>query len=286
MQVDLVRPSDVQPGPAAVERLLDRAVTRGIISADQSMALTALALSADEGTVAPGRPATGIVVEVLGYLGAAVALVSGMLIGAQLWAELAAWSRVALLTVLTVVVIAAAAALAGRTGAVNRLAGFLWAVSVVGIAATVAVAGHEFAGLGDEDASLLALTAGTVAAVAIYLWRRSGLQQVVMFVGVVITPAMALVRIDESLGESVGFVVWAIGVAWLVATWGGFLPPASVGYVLGTLAAVVGPFAVVSLDLRVSLTFGLLTTVALLIAGVRQRRGAVAAARLLPRDEG
>jgi hypothetical protein len=86
---------------------------------------------------------------------------------------------------------------------------------------------------------------------------------------------MALVQIDESLGESVGFVVWAIGVAWLLATWRGFLPPASVGYVLGTLAAVVGPFAVVSLDLRVSLTFGLLTTVALLIAGVRQRRGAV-----------
>lgn len=257
--------------PLPLGRLLERAVAEGVITPEQSSALADM----DAGPPSRARFRSAVVVEVLGYLGAAIAVVSGLLIGAEMWAELASWARVGLLFVLTVVAAAAAIVLADRTGAIGRLASFLWAITVVGVSSTVGVAASEFLDLVSEESTLMALAVGTAVALGIYLRRRVGLQQVVLFVGVVGTSAMALTEIDTSLGESVGFLIWAIGVAWLLATWGHYLEPVAVGYALGSLGAVVGPFVAVSVDERLSLSLGLVTAVAVLVGGIRARRGAV-----------
>src|SRR5829696_1830775 len=109
--------------------LLDRAVAAGILSAEQATAVVAL-----DAQPAAGARRGGVLAEVLGYVGGALAVVAALFLGAELWDELGPWPRVLLLAAIAVACLAGGAALGGREGAPGRLGGFLWAAGVVAVA--------------------------------------------------------------------------------------------------------------------------------------------------------
>ena len=63
--------------------LLDRAVTAGILSADQAAAVAAL-----DARPVDGARRGAVLAEVLGYVGGALAVVAALFLGAELWDEL------------------------------------------------------------------------------------------------------------------------------------------------------------------------------------------------------
>jgi hypothetical protein len=259
--------------------LLDRAVTAGILSADQAAAVAAL-----DARPADGARRGAVLAEVLGYVGGALAVVAALFLGAELWDELGPWPRVLLLAAVAVACLVGGAALAGRDGAPGRLGGFLWTAALVAAGAALVVA-------------------------AVLWWRRPAvLQHVATFVAAAATLLTALDRIGDGAFDWGGPLLWGFGLAWLAASAlppagrlhespimaaggsdepaaaarrpdvraGGIWTPAEPGWVLGALAVVVGPLFAQS-GRAAWLVVGSLGAAALVVAGVRARRPWVAA---------
>ncbi|MGH3978533.1 MAG: hypothetical protein ACRDRZ_05965 [Pseudonocardiaceae bacterium] len=258
-------------GPTAeVERVLARAVAAGVISAEQAAAISDLHGAPAAG---PRRGGSGgpVLAEVLGYLGGAVTLVAALLLGERLWAELAAGTRVGVLALVALATLLAGAGLRDRAGAASRLGGFLWFVAVVAVAGLVAVAADGLLGWSDRNTVLAAALAGTATAAALWWVRREVLQQVALFVGLVATAAAILDRIDPSLLEFAGATVWLVGLGWLALARFDRVAPVAAAWVLGSIAAVLGPLAA-DWGRPGMLVAGVLTAAALVVIGVRSRR--------------
>ncbi|HVL86223.1 MAG TPA: DUF2157 domain-containing protein, partial [Pseudonocardia sp.] len=207
--------------PDAVWGALDRAVAAGIVSAEQAAAVVALA--AQTPAVRAQERGAGrrtVLAEVLGYVGGALAVVAGLLLGAQLWAELGAGVRVALLAAVAAACLAAGAALARRDGAAGRLGSFLWAAAVLATGATVAVGVADLGGAAEETALLAAAGVAVVLAAALWWRRPEVLQQVATFAAAVFALVAVLDVADEAgnaLLRHAGPLVWLLGVAWIAA---------------------------------------------------------------------
>jgi len=197
--------------------LLDRAVTAGILSADQAAAVAAL-----DARPVDGARRGAVLAEVLGYVGGALAVVAALFLGAELWDELGPWPRVLLLAAVAVACLVGGAALAGRDGAPGRLGGFLWAAAVVAVAGTAGVWADGLADVAPGTAALVAAGAALVVA-AVLWWRRPAvLQHVATFVAAAATLLTALDRIGDGAFDWGGPLLWGFGLAWLAAS---ALPP-------------------------------------------------------------
>jgi hypothetical protein len=197
--------------------LLTRAVGAGILTPEQAAALADLQTRA----AAPGPPAPrrgAVLAEVLGYVGATLAVGAALFLGAELWDELGPWPRVLLLAAVTAACLLGGAALGGRDGASGRLGGFLWAAAVVGVAATAGVGAD---GLSDARPGTAALVAaGTALIVAAVLWwrRPAVLQHVAAFGAAVATLLAVLDRLGDGTYSWGGPLLWALGLAWVAAS--------------------------------------------------------------------
>lgn len=195
-----------------------------------------------------GRRAT--LVEAIGYLGAALAVVAGGLVIGQYWPQIAPWGRVVLTATLTLAVGAAGAALRGSAQPpVQRLVGLLWFATSVGTAFVVGVAAEGLAGAADRDQWLaVAVAVLVVSAVLHRLWPRS-LQLVALAGGTVGTALAAVAYPHAAVAPlAVGLLVWALGVAWVLLAAGGWLLPATTGQVLGLLGVGAGAQAAATGD--------------------------------------
>jgi hypothetical protein len=275
------------PSDAHVRDLLDRAVTAGVLTAEQATAVAAL----DPHPEGEGRRGA-VLAEVLGYVGGTLAVAAALFLGAELWDELGPWPRVLLLGVVALACLAGGAALSGRDGARGRLGGFFWAATVVAVAATAGVGVDGLLGRTGPTSALVAAASALVVA-ALLWWRRPAvLQHVATFAAAVATLLTGLDRLGDGTFDRGGPLLWGLGLAWLAASAlpagvrrpadaphpsdGGLWRPAAPGWVLGALAVVAGPLF--AQDGRGAwLVAGVACAAALVVLGVRSRRPWVAA---------
>ena len=165
-------------------RQVARWVEAGVIRRDQGDAI--LAMESGGGAEPAGRRA--VAVEILGYLGGALALVAGLVLGAESWAQLGRWGRAAVLAAVVAALLGAGWRLRADAGRVlPRLASVLWFAAVAAWAGLLAVllGGRSDQAFGDPP---LLVAAGSLAlAAALWALERWALQQVALLVTVVAT---------------------------------------------------------------------------------------------------
>lgn len=262
-------PAEPADGDAPrLRRRLDGLVAQGRLTAGQADLVAAELTGAPDGGAA-GTRRRAVLVEAVGYVGAALVLAAVVLLGAELWADLAHWARTSLL-----VLIGLALAAAGRwvrppgaVGAPDRLAGTLWVLSTAAWAGAAAVV-TEWADVAGHQRVLIA---GVVALVPAGLWwwaRPAALQLVVLFAAAGASVGGLLLALEPDVAWAWALLVTAFGLAWGLLVWGGLLSPPRTGYVLGAVTAAVGPqIAAGDVDVAAP-AVGLVVGVALIVAGV------------------
>jgi uncharacterized membrane protein len=250
-----------------LDRRVARWVEAGVIGAEQGEAILALE---GEGREAGGRR-RAVVAEVLGYLGAVLAVVAGFLLGAESWVQLGRWGRVGVLAAVTGALLAAGWWLRGSEGRVlPRLASVLWLGAVAGFAGLLAVLQE---GRGDDalaDPSLGVAAGALVLAAVLYALERRVLQQLALFLAVVATMVAGGHRLGWSWDTVEGYGFLVLGAAWLELGRRGLVGPRRTSEVLGSLALLSGPAV---LDAEAvgpgdwGLWLGLGLSVALIVAG-------------------
>ncbi|HWM58157.1 MAG TPA: hypothetical protein VNO83_09995 [Pseudonocardia sp.] len=258
---------------------LDRAVAAGVITAEQAGRIAELAATpqpqpAGDGTA--GRRGAPVLAEVLGYLGGAVTIVTAIVLGNELWDSLAVALRVLVLVAVAAAAVAAGAGLRDHRGPAGRLAGFLWLLAVVALAGTVAVATDGLLAWDERDTALAACLAGLVAAAVTWWLHREHLQHLALFVAVLLTLLAVLARLEPDRMDLAPFAVWLLGLGWLAVTASGRIPPESVGWIAGGVAAAFG-LLFVDGPRSPWLVVAVLTGVALVAVGVRIQRWPVVA---------
>jgi hypothetical protein len=252
------------PAPSLVEALEDW-VDAGLITPEQSRAIREHEAEPHERRAAlasaPSRESgPSLVVEALGYLGGVVMLVgAGILVG-MYWADLSVALRLILIAVTALAVVGAGFAVPDRLGeAAGRLRSVLWAVGVAATAGFLGVFSNEVLDRYDEHA--LVVIGPCTAVVAGILWwlRPTWLQQLALFVPLMLAAAGVATELTSSSSSWGGGAIWAVAVGWALVCWAGRLAPRVSGVALGALGAVLGAMI---MDAEVGIALGLATGVA------------------------
>lgn len=180
--------------------------------------------------------------EAIGYVGAALAVGAvGLMLG-DIWSGFTATGRLTLIGLLTVLLFGAGVALRATTSApVQRLTSVLLVAGVIGATWFAAVLGDEVLALRWDQVELLVAGVAAATAIPTYLWRRRGLPQLAAFASVLALAFAVLPLLSSTPARWVnGLVVTTIGLAWLLASLGGWLPPLAVSGVLGGATALLG----------------------------------------------
>lgn len=261
-------PWPVMDPPEDLDLQLRRWVADGLIAAEQADAIRRH--EADLGPTA-SRPGVqfGIspVVEVVGYVGAALALSAAGLILGEYWDRVTTWGQVALLALVTAIVLLGGALLRDRTDpAVRRLVSLLWFAASVGTALTVGVAFETGLDSADRDTALAISLAVLGISLVVYRQRPAVLQQVALAVGV---GGVALSGLSYPQAEVdplfFGLMLWSLGVAWLLLVHGRWLEPERTAQVMGALAVGIGSQVATAGDSPgFGLLIGLASTVSLI----------------------
>ncbi|MGH7562798.1 MAG: DUF2157 domain-containing protein, partial [Gemmatimonadota bacterium] len=140
-----------------LEARLARWVRAGLVSEEQARAIRAAERA--EGVV---PEESSLAATALGYLGASVALVGGVVAASREWADVGTGSRLALAAGATLLLLAAGWVVRRREHpALRSLEGFLWFLSAGGAAFTAGLVGHDVL---DLEGRTMALLAGLVTA--------------------------------------------------------------------------------------------------------------------------
>ena len=225
------------------------------------------------------RGGSSVVAEGLAYVGAALALGAGFSVFARLWEDFGATARISLLAIGTVLLGAGAYALRNRVeGSLHRLATVLAALTVVGVAGTLAVTLAELTSIEEGTIAMAAGLAGLAVGVPIHLVRES-------WPTTLVTGAALLTAVfgAESLFDMfdsalpAGITLVTIGLAWAAAGWSGMARPQSAFEVTGLLTGGVGVQVLAFEDLTlIALIIGLLVAAGAMAVGLSEDRTAPA----------
>jgi hypothetical protein len=262
------------PPPPSRPDLLQEWVAAGLISDEQARAIRQHEAEPHERraelTLVPSRAAgPSLVVEALGYLGGVVMLVgAGILVG-MYWPDISVALRLVLVGATAVALVGAGFAVPDRLGeAAGRLRAVLWAAGVVATGWFLGVFSVDVLDRTDEHA-LVIIGPGTAVVAAVLWWLRpTWLQQLALFVPLLIGTvgvAMELTSTDSWAG---GFAIWVVAVAWAAVSWSGRLEPRGTGVALGVLGAVLGSLTMAN-DAGIAL--GLTTAVAAVALALWER---------------
>lgn len=262
------------PSPPALADLLEEWVAAGLISEEQARTIRHHEAEPHERRAAlalvPSRAAgPSLVVEALGYLGAVVMLVgAGILVG-MYWPEMTVAVRLVLIGVAALVLVGAGFAVPERLGeAAGRLRAVLWAAGVVATGWFLGVLSVDALDRTDEHA-LVIIGPGTAVVAAVLWWLRpTWLQQLALFVPLVIGTVGVTMELTSTDSWTGGFAVWAVAVVWAAVSWAGRLEPRATGVALGVLGAVFGSLTMAN-DAGIAL--GLATAVAALALALWER---------------
>jgi hypothetical protein len=238
-------------------------VDSGLITEEQARAIRA----AERSHV--GEPEPSLVATALGYLGASVALVGGVVAASRHWSAMGTASRLALSGGATLLLLAAGWIVRRRDhSALRSLDGFLWFLAAAGAAFTAGLAVHE---LIDAESRSIFLAAGlAMTAVGALLWKlRPGpLQEIAVMAGLAVM-LESLLRYLPGPPDFHGLPLWGLGAVWGLLAWGAILRPGRISLALAGAALLLGA-QILSFGWRgAGLALGIGTAVALLAASVR-----------------
>jgi hypothetical protein len=208
----------------------------GLVSPEQAEAIIAF----ESVQAAPTAPRRTVIAEAIGYVGAALAVGAvGMIVG-NLWDELTTGPRLVLVGLLVLLLGGAGFAL-GRVdrAPLQRLASVLLTGAVAGVGWFAAIIATDLASLDGGEIGLTIGGAAFVVALPLYLTRPRALHQLTVLVTVLVVAVSALTLAPMELDPTwFGVTVSAIGVAWFVLAFGGWLVPRLLGEVAGSVLAI------------------------------------------------
>ncbi|MGH7589246.1 MAG: DUF2157 domain-containing protein [Gemmatimonadota bacterium] len=248
------------------EAALARWVEAGLVNEEQARAIRAA-----EGAEAEEPEAgTSLAATALGYLGAAVALVGGMVAASREWADLTTGSRLSLAGGATLLLLGAGwLARRRQHPALRSLDGFLWFLAAGGAAFTGGLVGHDVLEL--ETRRVFLVVGLATAALGFPLWRiRPGpLQEIAVVAGLAVVVEALLHHLPGPPDELHGLPLWGLGAIWALLAWGGILRGGRSSLALAGVALLLGP-QILSFGWRgAGLALGMATAVLLLSASVR-----------------
>jgi hypothetical protein len=272
---------------------LGRWTDAGLIDESQSSAIAEFEARGDSAGPEAEPPVpvlrhVPVVVEVLGYFGAALAVLAGVIAAVQAWPDAPIGVAIAFAGFGAAVTLAAGAVIrvegssvSGRHGGGDRFAGAvarrrrlrsaLWAVSTGCLAAVGALVGGGVVHLAPPGTAALAAGAAAVEAVWLWIVSRSVLQHVVMFAAVAVAAATGVAQAAPGLHAwGSGIVLWILAAAWALAAHRGRLAPRNAGYVAAASGLLIG--AQLTMETAAGHILAAATLITILSAGVWLRR--------------
>jgi Predicted membrane protein (DUF2157) len=272
-------------GPDLHENL-QRWVAEGLLDPAQASRIE----RAESGTEQrPPRRLTGrtsFVVEALGYLGGALAILAGFIAVNQLWPDIPFGAQLAFAATAAVALGAVGAATGTGEPALARLRSVLWLMSTGCLAAFVGLLAAQVWDLHPIGAA--AVTAATTTGYAAVLWYRSRapLQHLATFAAAAATVGTAVAwTAPEQTNWAPGLAVWLLSAAWGYATYRGYLRPRP-GYLCTVVGLLVG--AQTTMAVPAGHALALATVAGLLVGGIVLRRvslliaGAIGVIQVVP----
>lgn len=267
--------SGIPPDPAlharlarwVAEGLLEAGLAERIEATERARAPYGADHARNSGSLSDGERMPRVV-EALGYLGAAMAIVAGFLAVNRLWPTIPAGAEAAFAALSAAVLGAAGVWLrAAAEPALVRLRSVLWLLSAVGLAAFVGVLAARVGDFAPQTSMLVSAGAATVYTVVLWLYAPTALQHLALFAASTITLAsgVACLGDDVPLWAS-GIAVWLMSAAWAIAAHHDRLPPRTTGYLAAALGLLIG--AQMAMDVPAGHVLALATAGALLVSGV------------------
>ncbi|HEY2549065.1 MAG TPA: DUF2157 domain-containing protein [Streptosporangiaceae bacterium] len=284
-------------GPVASGALRDQLagwIAAGLIDEGQARRIDAAEQEQLE-AVAPGRlteTAAGhrlpLIAEVLGYLGAAIAVAGGVITVGQSWQSIPAPVQLALFAVAAIGLLGVGAAMpAGKEPAFARLRSVVWLLATASVTAFAAVLTQRYLDVPGSDSAMIWAAAWLACAAPLWWRTRSALQHLAAFGGTITLAEIIFDRLDSAAGIfGYGLALWIICLLWAAATQAGYLPPRGTGFVLSGAGLLTG--AIICTEAGDGLPLAILTVAGLLTAGIMTRRvlviviGAIGAMYVVP----
>jgi hypothetical protein len=265
---------------SGVRDLLRRWVAEGLIDAEQADRIEAAEASrrSPAGSlhgVGPQRgPGSrrGLVVEALGYLGGALAIVAGFIAVRQMWPDIPTGAELALAAGGAVALFGAGAVI--RTDGdppLGRLRSVLWLMSTASLAAFTGVLAAQVWDFGGFGTALAVTAASTAGATALWWRTRAPLQHLAMFASAALLVGTGIAQAGPAVrGWAPGLGVWGLSALWTVAAYRRYLAPRQVGYLAAVIGLLVG--AQMTMATGAGHVLALATVAGILTAGVALRQ--------------
>ncbi len=186
---------------------------------------------------APEQPrALALVGEVIGYLGAVLAVSAIAFVVSQTWNDMPSGGRIALVAALTAIV-AAAGVLAARAAQApaQRLASVLLVASVALVGWLTWVVLDELTSVGDNATGQFVTGAMVITSAGIYAVRRRALAQMTLLASLAALTVTLMRPWDMETANAVGFVVAGLGAVWVTLAILRLLQPRQPALVTGGL---------------------------------------------------
>jgi hypothetical protein len=259
-------------GAGLLPQQLERWTEAGLIDADQASRIRAAEhAQKDE----PPERRMPLVAEVVGYLGAIIAITAIGAVTHQSWKHVPPSAELIVAGVLAIGLLTGGAAVrAGGEPALARLRGVLWFLGTASAAGFVAVVTRRYLHLSGDSVALCAEGAWLACAVPLWWRARSALQQAAAFGGAIALVETCLERIDPNFGSfGFGLALWVLAGAWAIAVYLGYFTPRTMGVLLSSGGLQIGAIvAMDGVDSVLGSVMAVVTVAGLLAAGVVSRR--------------
>jgi hypothetical protein len=212
------------------------------------------------GPAAEGEPGTRriwLLAEAAAYAGVILLLVGGVTAISQRWNDVTRGGQGGVLAAAAVFFFLVGIIVRQvREPAIQRLAGVAWFLSVAGVAGAVWLAMYHVHGKTDAVTAVAAGAGVTLYAAALWLVRRSALQSLALFAGLVITilGIADIITVPAGTGPAtspapnlptpllaIALPLWVFGLAWAGLGWRQYIGPLWVTVPSGVILALIAP---------------------------------------------
>lgn len=231
-------PAPSAGGTTNLNERLESWVAEGVIGRVEADAIAAF--ESGEGAIRRGRSVSRTT-EALAYLGAALAIAAGGTVLGGEWDQLSTAGRIAIPGAIWLALFVAGWRIRGaESPPLVRLARVLWLLSAAALAWSVAVLVDDGFGSEGRWVSLWSGAAVVLYGGALYLARPASLQQFAPVGGLF----LFAVGLTDGSDATAGFLIWAVGVVWILLGWRRVLVQPGTASTVGSLMVLLGALLV------------------------------------------